>query len=157
MPKKEAKIAAILSRTSVVINRGKDDGVEKGDTFVIYTQIGPFKDPDDGTDLGTTTKVWGSVAVKTVEDRFCIAETMYVIQANLFNFATLFPTTSIQQELPVKEEQIEKGLSRIEIGFLAKHVKNEKALPAKEPKQIAAAPADPKPKNPKDAGVKPTS
>lgn len=73
----EGKIAALLDKTTVVINRGAYHNVGIGDTFYIYSQIGPFTDPETGDDLGTTTKVWGKVEVTIVEDGFCVARTQY--------------------------------------------------------------------------------
>lgn len=121
----DGKIAAILSRTTVVINRGLLNGVEENDSFVIYTQLGPFYDPDTNANLGTTMKIWGTVKVKIVEDRFCIAETGYIFKHS-FGLSSLFIGENIQLELPVKEEQIQKGMTKIEIGYLAKLSKQEK-------------------------------
>lgn len=128
----DGKIAAILSKTSVVINRGSLNGVEENDTFVIYTKLGPFYDPDTNANLGTTTKVWGSVEVKIVEDRFCVAETGYIYKNNLFDFANLFGRHE-RVELPVKTEQILRGgIARIEVGFSVKLVKQEKIIQEKK-------------------------
>ena len=50
MPKSElirGKIAAVVSETSVVINRGGSHGVKGGMKFTIYIEVGPVEDPDD--------------------------------------------------------------------------------------------------------------
>ena len=142
MENADGKIAAILSRTRVVINRGSLNGVEKGDSFLIYTQIGPFYDPDTKENLGTTTELWGRVSVTTVEDRFCVAETGYEHKGPLWNqivLSNMFGSTTERIILPVREEQIQTGLTKIQVGFLAKLVKKEndntekkvEALPSK--------------------------
>jgi len=139
----DGKIAAILSRTRVVINRGSLNGVEKGDSFLIYTLLGPFHDPDTNENLGTTTEVWGRVSVTTVEDRFCVAETGYEYKNTLFSelfINKMFNTTSERIKLPVREDQIQAGLSKIQVGFLAKLVKKEIA---NEEKKVEALPSKP--------------
>jgi hypothetical protein len=122
----EGKIAAILSPAKVVINRGSNDGVEVGDYFYIYSEVGPFSDPDTKQDLGTTKQVWGKVEVSIVENRFCIAETESRYTNPIFNsisLAAMFGTTVQKIKLPVHEGQIWKGLEKIEIGFPARLVK----------------------------------
>lgn len=111
----EGKIAAILDKSTVVINRGHAHGVDKGEAFYIYSTLGPFVDPDTGEALGTTTRVWGKVEVTIIEDKFCVAKTPY--ESSLFaGFPSyLFGNTHI--ELPVAVADISKGLEKIKIGF----------------------------------------
>ena len=114
------KIAAILGPAKVVINRGSNDGVAIGDFFYIYSELGPFTDPDTNEDMGTTKQIWGKVQVRTVENRFCIAETESRFTNPFFNsigLAGLFGTTIQKIRLPVNEGQIWKGLEKIEVGF----------------------------------------
>lgn len=136
------KIAAILDRTTVVINRGSRDGVSQKDMFWIYSELGPFVDPDTNEDLGTTKKVWGKVVVTSVEERFCVAKTEYQARnfAVLAGLTSFFETTVEQVKLPVDESQIAKGLTKVEVGFkafLEKHQENiierkVEALPVKQ-------------------------
>ena len=129
MPITEGKIAAILSPVKVVINRGSRDGVEEGDYFLIYSELGPFPDPDTKENLGTTKQIWGRVEVSIVEKRFCIAETETKLRNPFFEstaIAALLGTTVQQIKLPVNEGQIWKSLEKIEIGFPARLVKAAK-------------------------------
>ena len=71
----EGKVAAILDKHTIVINRGSTHGVKRGDTFYIYNVLGPFEDPDTGESLGTTNDTLSRVTVDTLEDKFCIAST----------------------------------------------------------------------------------
>jgi hypothetical protein len=125
----EGKIAAILSSSKVVINRGSNDGVEQGDYFYIYSQLGPFTDPDTKENIGSAKQIWGKVQVKTVERRFCIAETETRFVNPIFNSRTLSAlfggTTTEKIKLPINEGQIWKGLEKVEIGFPALLVKQE--------------------------------
>jgi len=113
----KGKIAAILDRTTVVINRGSLDGVSKGLVFYVYTELGPFDDPDTGEDLGTITKVWGKVVVSDVVDRLCIARTEYRYTSPL---AALLPEAvfgrHVQLQLPVDEAEISGWLARVHVG-----------------------------------------
>lgn len=71
----EGQIAAILDDKTVVVNRGLSHGVSEGDKFYIYSEIGPFKDPESEEELGVHKEILGSVVVDTVEEKFCIAST----------------------------------------------------------------------------------
>jgi len=121
MEKLEGKIAAILDRTTVVINRGARDGVSEDDVFWIYSELGPFIDPDTKENLGTTKEIWGKVVVTTVEERFCVAKTEYQVKnfAALMGLANLFGTTTEHIRLPVDESQISNKLTKIKVGFNA--------------------------------------
>jgi hypothetical protein len=145
----KGKIAAILDRTTVVVNRGFKDGVARNDIFWIYSEIGPFFDPDTKENLGTSKRIWGKVVVSSVEERFCIAKTEYQTKniSPLAGLANLFGTTIEQIKLPVEESQISRDLTKIEIGFkaiLEKHQeklteKNVKTLPPKPINSLKAA------------------
>lgn len=146
MPKTEGKIAAILSPVKVVINRGSKDGVEEGDYFLIYSELGPFSDPDTKQDLGTTKQVWGRVEVSIVEKRFCVAETERRLRNPFFDaggIAALLGTTVQQIRLPVNEGQIWKGLEKIEIGFPARLVKPARPSDKQEDETEELPPAQP--------------
>jgi hypothetical protein len=121
----EGKIAAILSPAKVVINKGSKDGIEVGDYFYIYSELGPFTDPDTNQKLESTKQIWGRVEVSLVENRFCIAETGTRLINPVFSasLAALFGTTRVKIKLPVEEGQIWKSLERIEVGCPALLVK----------------------------------
>lgn len=143
MAKVEGKIAAILSPVKVVINKGSKDGIEDGDYFVIYSELGPFPDPDSKEDLGSTKQIWGRVLVTIVENRFCIAETETRLRNPFIEsgaLAALFGTTREQIRLPVNEGQIWKGLEKIEVGFPARLVKAKHSEDEEtEPKTLLSA------------------
>jgi hypothetical protein len=112
------KIAAILSPSKVVINKGSKDGVESGDFFVIYSELGPFSDPDTKQDLGSTRQIWGKVRVSLIEKRFCIAETETRLRNPFIDSTVLAAIFGSQQvRLPVNEGQMWKGVEKVEVGF----------------------------------------
>jgi len=126
----EGKIAAILSPVKVVINKGSDDGVEKGDYFVIYSELGPFTDPDNSQPLGSTRQSWGRVKVTIVEKRFCVAETEVQFRNPFINVAKILGGGMQQEQLPVDETQIWQTVEKVEIGFPARLIK-----PVRQPEE----------------------
>ncbi len=140
MERVEGKIAAILDRTTVVINRGARDGVSEDDVFWIYSELGPFTDPDTKENLGTTKEIWGKVVVTTVEERFCVAKTEYQVKnfAAMMGLANIFGTTTEQIRLPVDESQISNKLTKIKVGFNAILQKQQAEIVEKK---VAALPA----------------
>lgn len=114
----EGKIAALLDKATVVINRGKFDGVSRDDEFYVYTELGPFIDPDTGEDLGTTRKVVGRIKVTILENRFSIAETNRAWRSSLAQdpLGGLFGQW-VQTELPVAvEDLIEEWYDQVSVG-----------------------------------------
>ena len=111
----EGKVAAILDKHTVVINRGSTHGVKRGDTFYIYNVLGPFKDPDTGESLGTAENTLSRVTVDTLEDKFCIASTPKFV-SNAFNIMmsrSLVGNTS-RKTLPLAGEgKAEKSNPRV--------------------------------------------
>lgn len=149
------KIAAILSRTTVVINRGSDQDVSRGDTFWIYSELGPFIDPDTKENLGTTKKIWGKVVVSTVERRFCIAETEYEMKSliDLRAITAMFGGIADQKVLPVDVSQISKDTTKIEVGFQAFLEKKPAVIIEKKIEALPAKKASALPPKPKDTEV----
>jgi hypothetical protein len=141
MQKLEGKIAAILDRSTVVVNRGSDDGVSRNDVFWIYSDLGPFFDPDTQENLGVTKKIWGKVVVSTVEKRFCLAKTEYQTKnlAALTGLANLFGTTIEQIQLPVEESEISRHLTKVGVGSKAMFEKHQKKISEKKIQALPAA------------------
>jgi hypothetical protein len=130
----EGKIAAILDRSTVVINRGSDQGVEKGTEFYIYSKLGPFFDPDSGDNLGEATKIWGKVKATIIEKRFCVAETQYHQTSPflypMFEITRMFRTEKV--ELPVDEDDITPFTEKIKVGFPVMSVPRIREIENKE-------------------------
>jgi hypothetical protein len=133
------KIAAILSPVKVVINKGSEDGVEKGDYFVIYSEIGPFADPDTKQELGSTKQSWGRVKVTIVEKRFCVAETEAQLRNPFVNVARILGGGMEQPQLPVDETQMWQSVEKIEIGFPARLIKPVRLPEEKQVHELSSA------------------
>jgi hypothetical protein len=136
----EGKIAAILDKSTVVINKGAIDGVSRDDEFYLFTEIGPFTDPDTGKNLGITKKIWGRVTVTILEDLFCIAETGWTWRGeSAFLTATRFReffNERVQIELPVSETDIDDSWrENVRVGTRVVSLTQQESLP--ETKDVA--------------------
>jgi hypothetical protein len=70
----EGKIAKILGRGEVVINRGRIDSVRHGMVFEVFAAEGDeVWDPDTGETLGTVEDIKAHAEVTEVKDRLAIA------------------------------------------------------------------------------------
>jgi len=73
-----AKVAHVLDEYKVVINRGSDQGVKIGDTYLVYT-IGPdIIDPETKESLGPLEIVRGRTVVRHVQEKLSTLETTEV-------------------------------------------------------------------------------
>jgi hypothetical protein len=141
----EGKIAAILDRTTVIINRGSLDGVTKGFVFYVFSELGPFNDPDTGEDLGTIIQVWGKVIVSSVAERLCLAqtETKYIPRWDVRFLQRMFEGEEIQLKLPVDDADVSGWTKSVRLG--TKVVSRPPKLEAisVEKEEVEALPAPP--------------
>ena len=71
-----AKVVHVTDEYSVVINRGKDQGVKQGDTYLIYS-LGPeLVDPDTSESLGMLELIRGRAIVRHVQEKVSTLETI---------------------------------------------------------------------------------
>ncbi|WP_457569183.1 hypothetical protein [Desulfurobacterium sp.] len=63
-----AKIVKVIDSFTVVINKGKNEGVRKGQRFLIYELGEEIVDPDSGRNLGRLELVKGTGRVIHVQD-----------------------------------------------------------------------------------------
>lgn len=70
-----ARVVSILSPTKVVINKGSNDEVEKGQRFVVFSHGDHVKDPETGEDLGQIEVVKGKGEVVHPQERMATLET----------------------------------------------------------------------------------
>ena len=72
----EAKVIYVADGYSVAINKGSDQGVKKGDTYLIYT-LGPeLIDPDTHESLGLLEVVRGRASVQHVQEKISTLQTI---------------------------------------------------------------------------------
>jgi len=71
-----ATVAHVIDEYKVVINRGSDQGVKVGDTYLIYA-IGPdLIDPETNESLGPLEVVRGRAVVRHVQEKVSTLETI---------------------------------------------------------------------------------
>src|ERR671932_628055 len=70
----EGKVAKILGKGEIVVNRGRSHGVRQGMLFEIFAPEGEeVWDPDTGETLGTVEDVKAKAEVTEVKDRLAVA------------------------------------------------------------------------------------
>jgi hypothetical protein len=80
----EGRVAKILNARELVINRGSDDGVERGMRFeVLDPKLEDITDPSTGESLGGIDRPKVSVEVTRVAERLAIARTFRSKRRNI--------------------------------------------------------------------------
>ena len=70
----EGKVAKILGKGEIVINRGRQNGVRQGMMFEVFSPGGEeVWDPDTGETLGTVEDVKARAEITEVKDRLAVA------------------------------------------------------------------------------------
>ena len=69
------KVARVNSDRELIINRGLEDGVERGTYFYVKADPIGITDPDTGESLGEVLPIKIVVRADEVSERFCIART----------------------------------------------------------------------------------
>ena len=69
------KVAAILNERDLVINKGHNDGVSEGLSFMVTQPNFSIKDPDSGVELGVLAREKIKVKVFEVHPKFSVAKT----------------------------------------------------------------------------------
>jgi hypothetical protein len=111
----EGKVAEIRSQYQIVINRGKDHGVEDGMRFVIYEKGEELTDPDTGTSLGNIEYVKAKVQVVYIREKYAIAETY---ETNKFSGLAIL--AGERKKLPLSEDDQSRLSSKSDSNFIVK-------------------------------------
>jgi hypothetical protein len=103
MPTIVGKISAIISNSQMVINRGELDGVTKGMKFDIQLKIPEIIDPDDPTNiLSSTYYTKGTLKVTTVFEKMSFADLESKMNLNIF----LPDKPAVKPDYPPVEQNI---------------------------------------------------
>ena len=78
----EGKVAKVLNKRELVINRGADYGVKSGMIFEVIEESEQFLDPDTNEPLGGIIRPKVRVIVSDVQPRFSIARTYETYQVS---------------------------------------------------------------------------
>lgn len=120
------RVVRIIDDTSLVVNAGTENGVEKGDIMQICGVGATIVDPETKKELGCLDIVKAKLNVSEVYDKMCVCETPYVSTyfSNLLS-SSLF--SSKQEKMDVEPTEIlGDGDKTIRIGDVAKHIKKQK-------------------------------
>lgn len=144
-PLTTAKVIRILDKRRLVLNVGREDGVERGDKFAIYTPTTQIVDPETKEELGLYRERKATVEAKIITDRFTIASppSEYVWDP----LASLVPGETISPALPVNERDINPlpTGSTVRVGDIAELVQHSPLTPvaeSEETNEVAANGSD---------------
>jgi len=123
-----AKVVHVSNDDELVINWGADDGVKRGDVFLVYGRGPLIADPDTGKDLGRLELVRGRGEVVHVQASIATLRSLEKrsrrllrrIMGEAMGRAT-WPAGQTKQELAAYEDQ-HLPFDRPEIGDLARPV-----------------------------------
>ncbi len=123
------KIVRIISKYSVIVDKGLNDGVKEGMEGIIYEDLGPIK-TDYGTELGNYTFRKGEIVVKQAEPDFSIVSTPVRYTETMSIMKEFMGLSSPKQkELDVDDKDIkpliEKGTEKVKVGDLVRIYINE--------------------------------
>lgn len=109
MPGIVGKVAQIMDEYTVVINRGRENGVEEGMRFIIYKLGDEIIDPDTKEPLGNFENVKLKVKVVNVSQKFSTAISDETIETpssiSLSSISRVISqTSSLPKELPLDSE-----------------------------------------------------
>lgn len=126
----EGKVAQIIDRYTIVINRGKSDEVENDMRFIIYEKGDEITDPDSGKSLGIFENIKMKVKIVNVNENISTAksdEKYRVTTPSSLNLNYLGSSSRTEiKELPLDQETREKlvnhKMSGVKIGDLVRQI-----------------------------------
>lgn len=132
----EAKVAQILNRRELVINRGESSGVTEGMTFAVLNRKGAsIIDPDTGEDLGSVPLAKVLVQVTRVEPRLAVCRTFReTLARNIFDLFGAVPAgtgrriETLKSEDKPYEEELDERESYVKIGDPAIQVRGHEFI-----------------------------
>ncbi len=125
---KDYRVIKIIDDTSLIVNAGTNDGVEKGDYMQISGKGSIIVDPETNEELGRLDVIKDKLNVTKVYEKMCICETSYT--STYFSAILSNPLfTSTQKKLDVEPTDISgEGDKTIRIGDIARVIKQEKQI-----------------------------
>ena len=125
----EGKVARVIDSRSLVINRGRQAGVQIGMRFSIVIKDGTtIPDPDTGEPLGTIDLQKTVVKVIEVQENLSVARTFRTIPGSK-GFAAFGPTPDRDETFKASDttvnEEFSAALSAIAIGDAAIQISSD--------------------------------
>lgn len=118
--KKPAIVVHVLDDYSVVINKGSEQGVVQGDTYLVYA-LGPeLKDPETKESLGRLEVVRGRAVVQHVQEKVSTLESIEFDEISgtrkIIRRQGVSGLAALSMGVP-KTEEVEEGPERIKRGL----------------------------------------
>jgi len=123
----KGRVAKILAPHKIVINIGRNDGVQTGMKFVVYEEGEMINDPETGEPLEKLELVKGTVEVTHLQDKISIAESFEVekrVYSPLAPIAQFVPreyTVKVKEKLTEAEVEEPKP-SPLKVGDLVRQL-----------------------------------
>jgi hypothetical protein len=116
------KVAGIIDKYRVVINRGSEHGIEQGQRFLILNIGDELFDPDTGESLGCVEVIKGKGEVTHVQERIATLQTTdtHEIKTKPFRKYGMYGVSEMLQSTVV--EQGPKAFIDPEIGDIARPI-----------------------------------
>lgn len=111
MAKLKGKIIRILDKRTVIINLGKENGIEKESIFSVYGKPEEIIDPETKESLGSVVLIKAKIRATQVFDKFTIASTRW--SENIFSLSSAITSNMLsakeidQGELNILPEEME--------------------------------------------------
>jgi len=68
----KANVIKVIDDSTVVINKGQNDGIRPEDRFVIYEEKEEITDPNTGENLGKLQLTKGTAKVQSIQERMSV-------------------------------------------------------------------------------------
>ena len=102
------KVIKVIDEFRVVINRGRSDGVEDGDGFIVYEVGEELLDPDTAEGLGRLEIIKGRGRAKHVQERITTVESIESERVAVRHnpLTGIFGTDYETRQLPYNEPKV---------------------------------------------------
>ena len=95
-----AKVAKVIDEYQIVINKGKNHEIKKGDRFLIYRLDEEINDPDTGESLGVLELIIGKGEVIHVQDSMSTLKSTDKKNIKIRNTLGFFPERTDTEDVP---------------------------------------------------------
>ena len=118
------KVASIIDNKTIVINRGNNGGIKKGDRFIIYHEGDEIFDPDTNESLGKVEIISGIGKIINVQEKIStlLSDEKEMVSGTKKIVKNSFHNIFGDVEEYTDPTYIIKPFDNIKVGFLAKKI-----------------------------------
>lgn len=121
---------ALNNERRVVLNKGSNDGIQKGDDFIVFGSGNEIVDPSTGISLGILEEIKGKGRVIHVQEKMCTIETYEYDNEIVSN------SLGVYSFFGPRKVRVYRDFEDIEVGDLARKIRYKTS-----PKQLATVAA----------------